>query len=229
MIEKIKLPVEEIIKDKKNGLTQTQLERKYGASMTTISSRIKAYCEATGQEEPKSELTGRIQLPVEEIVKRRKKGIKISDIAFEYGVSASTISNRINEYYEEKGIKRPKKKKKSKQVKREIKPYKKIPVEEIINQRENGMEITELAEKYEVSGNTIDRRIDKYYEERKTPRPKILKSTSVITEYLKKGLTPEQIREIATQSGVIIPDDVMKKGIEAIEKKKKELNGGDER
>ena len=229
MIEKIELPVEEMIKDKKNGLSQRQLEVKYGVSMTTISARIKEYCEATGEKEPKGNLTGKIELPVEDIIKKWRKKIKISDIAVEYGVSSTNISKRIDEYCQEKGIKRPKKKKKIKKERGEKKPYKDIPVEEIITQRENGVEITELSEKYVVSGNTIERRIDRYYEERKINKPKILKSASVITEYLKKGLTPEQIREIAKQSGVIIPDEIMKKGIEANEKKKNELNEGEER
>ena len=108
---RIDLPVEEILEDKKNKMTQRKLEIKYGVSMATISSRIKEYCKATGEEEPKGQLTGRIELPVEEIVKKWKKGIKINDIAAEYGVSATTISNRITEYCQEKGIKRTKKKK----------------------------------------------------------------------------------------------------------------------
>ena len=222
---KKELPVEEMVKDKKNGFTQTQLEIKYGVSMTTISKRIKEYCEERGEEEPKGELTGRIELPVEDIVRKWKNGISVSELALEYEVSSTTISKRIDEYYQNKGKERPKKKTKKERKKRESKPYKEIPVEEIITQIENGVEPTELAEKYEVSRNTIDRKVEKYCAEKRISEPRILRSSRVIVEYLKKGLTPEQIKEVAKRSGVIIPDNIMEKGIEANEKR----NGKDER
>ena len=50
---KKELPVEEMVKDKKNGFTQTQLEIKYGVSMTTISKRIDEYYQNKGKERPK--------------------------------------------------------------------------------------------------------------------------------------------------------------------------------
>ena len=39
----------------------------------------------------------------------------------------------------------------------------------------------------------------------------------LVVEYLKKGLTPEQIRDIAKSSRVIIPNSVMEKAISEVE------------
>ena len=54
-----------------------------------------------------------------------------------------------------------------------------------------------------------------------------MRSSSIIAEYLRKGLTIEQIKNIALERNIIIPQKVIEKAIqrnEQLEKNKEELN-----
>ena len=217
---RINIPIKKIIEDKKNGMTQREMEAKYGVSINTIMIRLNEYYAEKGQENPhKKSLTEKIELPVEEIAKKWGEGIKRKEIAEEYGVSGTTITKRVAEYCEKQGteIIEKRKKLKSKKEKNKSSAKVKLPIEQIIQEREDGAELIELSEKYGLSESAIGQRINKYYEENNIPKSKILKTTMLVVEYLKKGLTPEQIRDIAKSSRVIIPNSVMEKAISEVE------------
>ena len=150
----------------------------------------------------------KIQLPIEEIIEKRENGISQKDIAEVYGVSHSTISRLINAYYESKGKINPRK--------QNIE----LPIEEIIEKREKGISQKDIAELYGVSISTISKIIDRYYDDNSEKRKRVLKAVSLVKEYLKKGLAPEQIIEIAGKKQVIIPADIMQKAIEEVEQEK---------
>ena len=70
--KKIELPIEEIVKKWEQGVTQKELSKEYGVSEYIIRKRISEYYEKEEKEKPKQ----RIELQIEEIVKRWKGGIK---------------------------------------------------------------------------------------------------------------------------------------------------------
>ena len=56
----------------------------------------------------------KIELPIDEIVKKWKQGATQKELAIEYGVSTNTINKRISEYYEKIVKSKPKRKQKPK-------------------------------------------------------------------------------------------------------------------
>ena len=64
--KKIELPIEEIVKKWEQGVTQKELSKEYGVSRVTINKRISEYYEKEEKGKPKQ----RIELPIEEIVKK---------------------------------------------------------------------------------------------------------------------------------------------------------------
>ena len=98
---------------------------------------------------------------------------------------------------------------------------------------------TELAKEYGISLTTISSRISEYNREKEIKtkllnyesaenngkKLKIMRSSSIIAEYLRKGLTIEQIKNIALKRNIIIPQKVIEKAIqrnEQLEKNKEE-------
>ena len=176
----------------------------------------------------------KIELPIEEIVEKWKQGTIQQELAKEYGVSKTTITKRIAEYYEKKGNKKTKPKIKSKQ---KIE----LSIDEIVKKWKEGSTQTELAKEYGISLTTISSRISEYNREKEIKtkllnyesaenngkKLKIMRSSSIIAEYLRKGLTIEQIKNIALERNIIIPQKVIEKAIqrnEQLEKNKEELN-----
>jgi len=212
--KKIKLPIEEIVKKYENRTSMVKLGKEYSVSGETINSRINEYYEERKIERPNK--STRIELPVEEIVKRYENGDRIEDIAKEYNVSEFTINRRIKEYYEERGLERPFQKTGNKKIK--------LPIEEIVKRYENGDCIENIAKEYETSYANIDRRIKEYYKEKGEKAPRILRSSSVVQEYLKKGLTKEEIIQIALKKNIIIPQKLIDAEIN-----NKDINDDEER
>lgn len=199
VIEKIELPIEKIVKKWESGATQKVLAEEYGVSATLIANRIREY---TGNTNNKKK-----EVPVEEIIEKRKNGATVEGIAAEYGVSSALISNRIRQYYEKKGEEIPK----------DFVYRIELPVEEIIEKHQKGKTVEEIAKEYGVTTGAISKRITNYYNSSEAKGTKILKRTGIIVKYLKKGLTPEQIQEIALKSKIIIPEEIMQKAIAKVE------------
>ena len=223
---KIELPIDEIVKKWKQGATQKELAKEYGVARTTIDKRISEYYKREGKQRPKKELNPKIELPIEKIVEKWKQGATQKELAKEYGVSTQTINNRISEYYEKEGKQKTKPKRKSK-LKIEL------PIDEIVEKWEQGNTLIELTKEYGVSYRTIQSRISQYYDKNEDnekikkdeKKLKVMKSSSIIAEYLKKGLTIEQIESIALKQNIIIPQKVIEKAIqrnEQLEKNKEE-------
>lgn len=200
--KKIELPIEDIVEKYEKGTNTEKIAREYGISYSTIDSRLKDYYKEIGVERPflKRGET-RIELPIEEIVEKYENGTNPENIAKEYGISYCTIYSRLKEYYKKIGEKRPFLKRGGKRIE--------IQIERIVEKYENGTSISELAEEYRISYNTINGRLKSYYaaEQRKVPR--VLKSLSLIEEYLEKGLTIEEITQIASNKNIIIPQDLI--------------------
>ena len=206
---RINLPVDEIVKKWGQGVTQKDLSKEYGVSEALISKRISEYYEKEGKEKPKQ----RINLPIDEIVKKLGQGVTQKDLSKEYGVSEALINKRIFEYYEKEGKEKPKRK-----TKRRIN----LPVDEIVKKWGQGITQKELSKEYGVSDGTIKKRISEYYRKKENNEKKlrVLKSSSIIVEYLRKGLTIEQIESSALKQNIIVPQEVIEKAIQKIEQPK---------
>lgn len=89
---------------------------------------------------------------------------------------------------------------------------KNLPTEEIVSRWKKGVSKRELAEEYKVSVDTIHKRIEEY--RNKMDIRRILKKPDIIIDYLRRGLSIEQIQETALESKVIIPEEVMEKAIQ---------------
>ena len=135
------------------------------------------------------------------------------ELSKEYGVSQQLISVRISEHYKKEGKEKPK---------RQSKQRINLPIEEIVEKLEKGVTQKELSKEYGVPQRCISERICEYYEEKKDNEKKfkVLKSSAVIVEYLKKGLTIEQIESIALKQHIIVPQKVIEKANQQIEQLK---------
>ena len=164
----------------------------------------------------------KIELPIEEIVKKWEQGVTQKELSKEYGVSDVTIRKRISEYYEKEEKEKPKQRIE-------------LPIEEIVKKWERGITQKELSKRYGVSKSTINKRISKYYQKKKRKKneekkAKILRNSSIIVEYLRKGLTIEQIESIASKQNIIVPQEVKEKAIQKIEQlKENKTNESNER
>lgn len=222
---KKELPVEEIVKKYEAGISQAQLAKEYNVSDFAIRMRIAQYYQETGRERPEISSTKK-EVPIEEIVIKYESGMLQSQLAEEYNVSNTIINTRIAEYYQRTGRKRPPK----------ACHRKKLPMEEIIKKYESGVSQGQLAKEYNVSQSVICLRISEYYYETGKEKPerkksgkketntytkderkklKELRSTTIIIDYLKKGLSIEDIIETASKRNVVIPqkliDDALNK------------------
>jgi len=132
----------------------------------------------------------KIEIPIDEIVKKWKQGDTQRELAIEYGVSTNTINKRISEYYEKIG--KPKRRQKIE-----------LPINEIIEKWKQGATQRELAKEYGVSVNTIGRRIAEYHKKIGKPNPKQKQKIDLpineIVEKWEKGVTQ---RELTKEYGV---------------------------
>ena len=216
--QRIELQIEEIVKKWEQGITQEKLSKEYGVSEYIIRKRISEYYEKEEKEKPKQ----KIELPIEEIVKKWEQGVTQKELSKEYGVSEALIGRRISEYYEKEEKGKPKQRIE-------------LPIEEIVKKWERGITQKELSKRYGVSKSTISKRISKYYQKKKRKKneekkAKILRNSSIIVEYLRKGLTIEQIESIASKQNIIVPQEVKEKAIQKIEQlKENKTNESNER
>lgn len=278
-MEHIKLPIEEIIKKFENGVFQSDLATEYHVSYSTITNRIKNYYIQKGIDKPKSipiNKLGRkpIELPMKEIIEKFENGISQAVLASEYHVSYATIKSRINNYYIQKGINKPKRKTKSKIPKRKILPMdeiikklendispqdlateygvsyntmlskinkyyiekglskpqshigrklKELPIEEVIKKYENGFSTKELSISYNISFQTINTRINNYYKEKGIKTPRQLRSVTVISDFLSKGLSIDEIVETAKKRNIIIPQHIIDSALQEKNKQKSKI------
>lgn len=217
--KRIELPIEEIAEKHKNGMSQKDLATEYEVSCNIINNRLKEYYERTGIDRPRIGFARTIKLPIEEIIERYENRTSLQELAIEYGVSYDLINNRVNEYYKKTGIARPsaiKTRHKRKRIQ--------LSVEEIVEKYQDGSSLRELAEEYKVSHELINKSLKEYYEGKGKGVPKILSSSNIVKEFLKKRMTIEEIIEIASKRNVIIPKHLIEEAL-----KNKNAKGDDER
>lgn len=211
------LPIEEIIKQYETGVSTTTIAKEYNVSGFTITTRIKEYYEKTGRERIKHKRKKR-ELPINEIIKQYEAGIEISVMIKEYNVSKTNIRKRIAEYYKETGKERIKHNSGLKRIE--------LPMNEIINKYETGTRVSELVNEYNLAKSTMIKRIREYYKENKNV--KRLENEAVIVEFLKKGLTIQEILETALKKNVIIPEEIISLALDKVNYKNR-INEGEER
>jgi len=91
-------------------------------------------------------------LPMEDIIKDYQSGMSLKEMSDWYGVSHSTIINRLKEAgaYQPRPIQRLRIRSSSK---------KELPMEQVIKDYQSGMSLYKLAHKYKVSRRTLRRRL----------------------------------------------------------------------
>lgn len=213
-----KLPMEEIIEKHEKGVKQQKLAEEYGIDRSALNRKINKYYAQIGKENPRKLKKGkttklRKDLPIQEITEKWKSGISMQKLAEEYGVTRSTIYDRIKKGYKESG-----EEKINKPGRRRIE----LPIEEIVEKWKCGMPPKKLSEDYNVDIGTIRRRINEYHKNSMV-KNKILKNSEIITEYLQKGLSEQQIKDIAKNKKITIPDDVMNKANKEVKYKKSDM------
>ena len=193
---------QEIAEKWENGAKRRELADEYGVSESTISNIIRKYYNGKGKENPrKPKILSEEE--IKEIVEKWENGATRTALAEEYGVSEGTIYVRVQKYYEQSGEQNP----------RQHKTLSEEEIKEVVEQWEDGKTLKEIATSHGVSESMIDDKIKKH---NKTGA-KVLKATTIIVEYLKKGLKPEQIVDIARGSNIIIPENVMQDAIKKFE------------
>lgn len=144
----------------------------------------------------------KIRLPLEDVeymVREHEQGTILKKLAEEYRISNTTVRNIIEEYYEKTGKERPL------VYRRTIE----LPIEEVIRKYEQGISKTDLSKEYQVQTSMISLRIKEYYTKQGKKMPRQLKAVDVVEDYLKRGLTIEQIKEAASKRNVIIPESLI--------------------
>lgn len=204
------LPIEEIAKRNKSGVTHQEIADEYGVSRQTISRHLLKYYKETDIPNPKIKNPKRFKnIPVEEIAKKHEQNISQKQLAKDYGVTRRTISRKLKKYYEDIG----------KPLTHKGISYIDLPAEEIIKRYEEGTSKSILAEEYTTSEPTISKVINKYYKSIGLETPRILKSVTIVVNYLNKGLTIEQIVEIAQKKNIIIPQSIIDTALDNIKNK----------
>ena len=202
--QRIELQIKEIVKRWEQGTTQKKLSKEYGVSRVTISKRISEYYEKEKKEKPKQ----RIELQIEEIVKKWEQGITQEKLSKEYGVSEYIIRKRISEYYEKEEKEKPKQKIE-------------LPIEEIVKKWEQGVTQKELSKEYGVSRVTINKRISEYYEKEEKGKPR-QRIELPIEEIVKSG--SKALHRKNSQKNMEFQDLLLVKEYLSIMKKKKRKN-----
>jgi uncharacterized protein YjcR len=147
--EHFNLPIDKIIKDYKMGMSTEKIANKYYVTPSTIAKRLKdAGIKLRNSSEGKFDLSY-IDLPIDEIVKEYTNGMTIQKLAKKYEVSSETIRQRLIS----KGIVR--RKLNNTITRSQID----LPIDQIIEDYNNGMTMEKLAEKYEVAESSIRLRL----------------------------------------------------------------------
>ena len=194
----------EIAEKMEKGATRTELADEYGVSKGTISYRVTKYYNRIGRENPRKPNKILSEEEIKEIIEKwedEKAETTKTELAEEYGVAVSTISSNIKKYYKQTGKKNPREREE-------------LPIDEIVEKLKNGQSKSKLASDYHTSIKTM---IGKVEEHKGVEKLRVVRSSNIIVEYLKKGLSPEEIIETAEKKNVLIPDSVMQKAVKKAE------------
>ena len=194
---RIVLPIDEIIKDYKSGVSSRALGKQYRVSKSTILDRLKEHdVIRKAKNEKKHHL--KIDLPIDEIIKDYQSGVSSYELGEWYGVCSKTILNRIRDYGA--NVRSP-------HLKMDL------PMEEIIKDYESGMTTYELVVKYEVSISTLKRRFKERGINVRSPYKKMgLPIDEIIKDY-QSGMTIYELSEWYGASTWTIRERLNKAGV----------------
>lgn len=206
------LPMKDIIQKYESGIKIQDLASQYNVKYNTMNIKIEKYYKDIGEIRFQCK-KGRkkLQIPIEDIIRRYEDGLSQEQIAEEYKVSQVYIWGRIEEYYTQTGREKP--------IKKSGRKRKELPIDEIVEQYEDGISQIELAQKYETSNMIISARIKEYYKNLGKKTPRILRTPSLVINFLNRGLTIQQIMEVADSKDIIIPQHIMDIALSQMNKK----------
>ena len=196
---------EEIIEKYENGSRVKDLADEYRITRNAITARIKKYYEKNGKEHPRKRKI-LSEEEIKKIIEKYENGAEVENLADEYGVVAETIRKKIQGYYIQSGRKNP--------IAQNIAQNKVEETEEIISKWENGMTEQEIAVEQKKSTYFIKKTIKNHVNQ---TGAKIVRGATIVVDYLNKGLTPEQIIEVARKNNVIIPENIMQEAIKSVQ------------
>ena len=90
---RLKSPLEQVIKDYKSGMSSTELGEWYGVSANVISNRLKK----AGVEIISALERNRLKFPLEQVIKDYESGMTSTEVGKKYGYDAKTITTRLRE------------------------------------------------------------------------------------------------------------------------------------
>ena len=160
---KLKFPLEQVIKDYQSGMTSTELGEKYGFCADTIRTQLKE----AGVQIISAKERNKLKFPLEQVIKDYQSGMTSTELGKKYGYDAKTITTRLREagvQIRKRGFGGMNKAKKEKLYdKQKIsvlkRNKKKYPLDKIKKDYESGMTSYELGKKYGCSYATILKRL----------------------------------------------------------------------
>lgn len=216
-MERIDIDIEKYIEQfERREMSLSAIARKENVSEVTINKRINEYYEKKGKERPKFKWKKILKIDIEKYIERyEKKEITVYKIAQDEKVSRDTITRRIEEYYEQKGIEREEKEEKEEKEE--------INIQQYISEYEKGkITIKEIADKESVCINIAKEKLKQYYNGRGKKPPRAGMSINLLKYFLEKGMSKEEIRKEAFKRNIVIPDEYFKKAEEKISKEEEE-------
>lgn len=148
---RLKFPLEQVIKDYESGMTSTEVGKKYGYNAKTITTRLR---EAGVQirkrgfgginKAKKEKLYGKIELPLK-VIKEYESGMTLVELGKKYGCSWATIRARLTEA--------------EVLILRRKRWDGVLPLEQITSEYESGMSSGQLGKVYGCNKHTILRQL----------------------------------------------------------------------
>lgn len=157
IIHRLEIPIKQMIDLRRQGASYWDIAEKYNysISVTTITNKLKEYCEENHLEFP--EKSSKINLPMKEIYELKKEGMTYEKLAKEYNYSVTLIRKRMKDYCKKNHFKLPERSPRSKTIE--------LPIEKVYELKKQGMRLRRIAEKYSCSISTIRQRLINYEDE----------------------------------------------------------------
>ena len=196
---RVSIDIEELVELKEKGLKDREISNFFilqgrKIRVSTVSQRLYRYYRAQGMQKPRAKAgRQRKELPIEEIVKLKEKGLsgrKIVEHLKSQGIDANEkiVCKRLTEYYQMKGDVKPRAKK-NKDI-----------TEELVRLREQGLSNTKISAELvqqgvHISHQTVNNRLTEYYKSQgiDKPRARIALDISKLIRLREQGMTYKNI------------------------------------
>lgn len=185
------LPIEEIYKLHKSGLSAKMIAKDYDVHETTLLRKLHKYCDENGIKF-KKQINGhrpKKELPMDEVCKLYESNVSSIEIAKKFECCCTTVLSKLHDIYDNCDD--------EKSVKSRGKPKLDLPMDEIYELYQLEISATELAHEYGCSPATIRQKIKEYCAEndldmRKFHNSVFLSMEQVYSDY-KKGTTYSEL------------------------------------